>query len=142
MMIVSCDSGYSLAVLQKDVNRHERFFDDLLHAHEAASNALFGQLEDSRFGIIENVFSRVGLVNSPRDRGVSGVNQPAQQGSVADDFDVVLDARTVGYAVEKGRNIAPVADRLQLLVAIELVDQRDDIDGPRRLRQVATRGEE
>ena len=64
------------------------------------------------------------------------MNQPAQDGFVADDLDVVLDRRPVGHAVEQAGNIADIANRLQVLAPVELVDERDQVDRMRGLGQV------
>ena len=61
--------GDALAALQERVNRAERLTDDLLHAHEAASNALFRELEDLRFGVVQDFFRGVDWLGRPRDGG-------------------------------------------------------------------------
>ena len=78
----------------------------------------------------------VGLFSRARDRGIGGMDQAAQQRLVADDLDVVLDARPVGNAIEQRRDVSHVADRLQFLLPVQLLDQRDDVDRPRRLGQI------
>ena len=68
-------------------------------------NALLRKLEDLRFGVVENVFGEVALVGRACDGGGRGVNQPAQQRLVADNLDVVLNARPVRHAVEQSGNV-------------------------------------
>ncbi len=63
-------------------------------------------------------------------------NQSAQHRLVADNLDVVLNARPVGNAIEQARHVGHIADRLQILVPIQFLDQRDHVDRPRRFRQV------
>ena len=110
---------------------------DLLHAHEAAADALFRKLEDGGFGIAENIFGRV---RSGRDARaiavVGGGNQSAQQRFVAHNLDVMLNARPVGHAIDQAGDVGHIADRLQILVPVEFLDQRDHVDRPRRLRQI------
>ncbi len=48
----------------------------------------------------------------------------------------MLNARPVGHAVEQARHVGHVADRLQILVPVELLDQRDHVNRPRRFRQI------
>jgi len=62
-----------------------RFFDDLLHAQKAATDALFGKLEDRGFGVVDDLFGRITLLAGPYNGGVGGMDQPAQQRLVADD---------------------------------------------------------
>jgi hypothetical protein len=64
------------------------------------------------------------------------MNQPAQQRLVAHDLDVVLNARPVRHAIQQARHVAHIADRLQILVPIEFLDQRDHVDRTRRFRQI------
>src|SRR5207302_6109493 len=64
------------------------------------------------------------------------MNQSAQQGLVADDLDVMLDAGTVGDAIEQRRNVGHVANSLKFLVSAQLLNQGDDVDRPRRLGQI------
>ena len=64
------------------------------------------------------------------------MDQSAQQSLVANNLDVVLDAGAVGDAVHQARDVANIADGLKFLVAVELFDQRNHVDGPGRLSQV------
>ena len=68
--------------------------------------------------------------------GIGNADQAAQDGLVADDSDVVFDGRTVGHAVEQAGDVADIADSLQIFLLFQFFDQRDDVDGPRRLGQV------
>src|SRR6266849_2412141 len=100
------------------------------------ANAVFRKLEDSGFGIVENIFRGIALLGGTRNGGIGGVNQTAQQRLVADDLDVVLDTGPVGDTVHQSRNVADVANRLELLAPLQLLDQRDQVDWPRRFGQV------
>ena len=135
-------AGDALATLQQSIHRAERFFDDLLHAHEAAADPLFGKLEDCSFSVIQDFFSGIALIRGARNGGVGGVNQPAQQRLVADDLYVVLDARTVRNAVDQSGDVADVANRLQFLALIEFFDQRNHVDRSRGLGQIDHAGED
>ncbi len=126
----------ALAALQQRIDRAKRLAHDLLHAHEAAPNALLRQLENRRLGVAEHIFRRVALIGRARNRRVGCRNQTAQQRLVAHYLDVVLNARPVGHALHQARDVSHVADRLQILVPIEFLDQRDHVDRTRRLRQV------
>ena len=118
--VVSREAGDALSALQQGVDRTERLPDDLLHAHEAAADALLGELKDRRFGIAEDFFGGIALVGGTRDGGIGGVDQATQHRLVADDLDVVLDARPVRDAVEQAGDISHVADGLQFLGAVQL----------------------
>ncbi len=129
-------SGNALAALQQSIDRPKRFPDNLLHAHEAAPNALLRKLEDRSLGIAKHFLRRIGLVGRPRNRRIRCMDQPAQQRLVAHNFDVVLNARPVWHAIQQARYVTHIADRLQILVPIQFLDQRDHVDRPRRFRQV------
>ncbi len=74
-VVVRGQSGDALSALQQSIDRAKRFADDLLHAHEAAANALLGELEDGGFGVAEHLFRGVALFGGPRDRRIGGMNQ-------------------------------------------------------------------
>ena len=133
---MSRQPGDALPALQKRIDRSKRFPDDLLHAHEPAPNALFRELHDRRLGVVDHIFGAVRLIGCPRHRRARGGNQPAQHRLVANDLYVMLNARPVGYALHQARHIRHVADRLQILMPVEFLDQRDHVDRPRRLRQI------
>ena len=76
------------------------------------------------------------LIARPRNRGIRSRDHSPQQRLVAHDLDVVLDARTIGNALHQARHVSDITDRLQILVPIQLLDQRDHVDRPRRLRQI------
>ena len=92
----ACDA---LPSLQKGVNRAERFFDNFLHAHEAAADALFGKLHNSGLRIVEDFLRRIALLSRAAYGGISGMNQPPQKRLVTNNFNVVLNAGTVGNAI-------------------------------------------
>ena len=100
------------AALQQSVNRAERLADDFRDAHEPAPNAFFRELKDLRFGIVQNFFCRIALFGCASDCGGGCVNQSAEQRLVADNADVVLDARAVGNAVKQPSHVRRSADRL------------------------------
>ena len=64
------------------------------------------------------------------------MNQSAQQRLVTNNLDVMLDAWPVGHAIEQRRHVPHIADGLQFLVPRQFIDQRDDVDWPRRLREI------
>ena len=134
--VVRGQSGDALAALQQGINRSERFLDDFLHAHEAAADALFGELQDGGFDVVENFFGGIALIGGAGNGGIGGVDQSAHQRLVANNLDVVLDAGPVGNAIHQAGDVANIADGLEFLVAVELFDQRDHVDGPGRLGQV------
>ena len=134
--VVGGQAGDALAALQQRIDRSERLLDDLLHAHEAAADALLGELQDGGFGVVENFFGGIALVGGAGDGGIGGVNQSAQQRFVADNLDVVLDAGPVGDAIDQAGDVADIADRFEFLVPVELLDQRDHVDRPGGLGQI------
>ena len=99
--IVRSQPGNPLAALQERVHRAEGFLDDLLHAHEAAPNALLRKLEYGGFGVVENFFGWVGLIGGARNSGIRGVDQAAQQRFIADNLDIVLNAGPIGNAIDQ-----------------------------------------
>src|SRR5207247_1915605 len=111
--------------LQQGINRAEGVFNDLLHTHEAAANALLGKLEDLRFGVVENVFGKIALLGGAGNGCCGGVNQAAQQRLVTDNLDVVLNAGTIGNAVEQARQIGIAANGFELALAIEFLCESD-----------------
>jgi hypothetical protein len=123
-------AGDALPALQQGIHRAERVADDLLDALKAFANALLGELEDGGFGIVEDFVGGLGLLAGLGDGGIGHVDQPAQNGLVADDANVMLDGRPVGHAVQQSGNVAHIADRLQILLLLQFFDQRDDVNGP------------
>ena len=93
-------------------------------------------MEDGGLSVAQNFFSGIGLISGAGNRGIGRVNQAPQQSFVANDFDVVLNARPVGDAIQQARHVTHVANRLKILVAIKLLDQRDHVDGTRGFRQI------
>ena len=136
IFIVGFEAGDALPALQKSIDRAKRFANNFLHAHEAAANALFRELKDRRFSIAENFFGRIGLIGGAGDCGVGCVNQSAQQGFVADDLDIVLDAGTIRNSVREAGNVADVANGLQIFVALEFFGQSNEVDGTGRLGEI------
>src|SRR6185503_5876982 len=134
--VVRGQPGDALAALQQGIDRSERFLDDLLHAHEAAPDALFGELHDGGFGIVENFLGGIALIGGAGNGGIGNVDQPTHQRLVAHNPDVMLDAGPVGYAVHQAGDVAHISDGLQFLVPVELFDQRDHVDRPGGLGQV------
>src|SRR5882762_95463 len=64
------------------------------------------------------------------------MDQAAQQRLIAHDLDVVLNAGAVRYSVHQARDIANIADRLQVFVPVEFLNQRDHVDRTRGLGQI------
>ena len=114
----------------------KRFLDDFLHAHEAAADALFRELENGGFDVVKNFFGGITLIGGAGNGGIGGVDQSAQQRLVANNLDVVLDAGPVRDAVHQAGDVANIADGLEFLVPVELLDQRDHVDRPGRLGQI------
>ena len=129
-------AGDALAALQQGVHRAERFLDDFLHIHETAPNALFGKLKDGGFGFAQDLFRGIALVGGARNRRIGGMHQSAQQRLVADNLNVVLNARPVGHAIEQAGDITRVPDRFSFFMAVQFLDQGDQVDGARGFGQV------
>ena len=134
--VVRGQSGNALAALQQRIDRSERFLDDFLYAHETAANTFFRELEDGGFGVVKNFLGGVTLIGGAGNGGIGSMDQSAQQSLVANNLDVVLNARPVGDAVHQAGDVADIADGLEFLVTIELFDQRDHVDGPGRFGQI------
>ena len=64
------------------------------------------------------------------------MNQPAQQCLITNNLDVVLDAGPVRDAIYQAGDIANIADGLEFLVTVELLDQGDHVNRPGGLSQV------
>ena len=128
--------GAALAALQQRINRAEGFPDDFLHAHEAATDTFFRELKNSGFNVVKNFFGGIALVGGAGNGRIRGVDQSAQQRLVANNLDVVLDAWPVRNSVDQPGNVADIADSLEFFGAIELVNQRDHVDRPRRLGEI------
>ena len=94
-------AGDALPALQQRVDRAERVADNLLDSLEPFANALLGELENGGFGFVQDFVGGIGLLAGFGDGGIGDVDQPAQDGLVADDSDVMLDGWPVGYAVKQ-----------------------------------------
>ena len=79
---VGGQAGDALAALQQGVDRAEGLADDLLHAHEAAADAIVGEPENGGFGVVENLVGGLALLQGAGDGGVGGVDEAAHQGLV------------------------------------------------------------
>jgi hypothetical protein len=60
--VVRGQSSNPLAALQQRIDRPERLAHNLLHAHEAAPDALFRELKDRSLGVAEHFLRRIGLI--------------------------------------------------------------------------------
>src|SRR2546430_221558 len=113
-------AGDATTTLQERVHRSERFADDFRNPHEAAPNALLGELEDLRLSVVQDLFRRITLLRRPGDSSGGGVNEAAQQGLVADNPDVMLDTRPIGNTVEQPGDVGRAADGFEFAVPAEL----------------------
>ncbi len=107
----------------------EGLLHDLRDGEKAPAQALVGDLEDGRFGRIDDLFRRLSLLQRAGNGAVRGIDEPAQQRFVAHHADVVLDRRPARHAVGQRSQVGDPADRLQFLVAAEFFLQRNDVDG-------------
>ena len=121
-------SGDFLAARVQLLQRAERRFDDVGDVQKSLANAVFGELEDRLLGASQDFFGFVGVLDGFGDGVLRDVDQAAQQRLVADDADVVLDARPLGNAVDQRREISHAADGFDLFAAVEFLDQRDHVD--------------
>ena len=113
-----------------------RVADRLADALKALSNALFRQRKNRRLGFVQNVVRIVGLLARFTDRGARHADQPAQDRLVPHHAHVVVDARPVRHAIQQARNVAHIADRLEVFVPVQFRHQRNVVNRPRRLRQL------
>ncbi len=104
---------------------------------ESLANAVLGELEDRLLGAAEDLFGFVGVLDGFGDGVLRDVDQPAQQRLVADDADVVLNVRPLGNAVDERRKISHAADGFDLFAAVQFLGQRDHVDRPAGLLQLA-----
>src|SRR5260221_1382569 len=134
--VVGGEASDALAALQQSVDRAKGVANDLLDSLEALANTLLGQLTNGSFRVIHDLVGGIGLLAGFGDGGICTAAQPAQNSVFADDSDVVLNGRAVGHAVEQSGDVADIADGLQILLLLQLFDQRDDVNGPRRFGQI------
>ncbi len=136
------EAGDSASTLEESVDGAERILDDRLDVKKSLADALFGKLEDRGLGIVEDIVGGIGLLRSFGNRGIGDMDKPTQDRLVADDLDVVFDGRPVGHAVEKAGDIGGIADRLEFFLAVEFLDESDDVDGPGVFGQIHHAGVE
>src|SRR6185369_10540774 len=103
--VVRLQPGDALAVLVEIVEREAALFDDVFDPHEAAADAVLGNLVDRRFSSVDDLFGRVCLLKGACNGGVSGVDQAPQQRLVFDDLYVVLNVVAARQALREGRKI-------------------------------------
>ncbi len=110
------------------------------NVEEALADAVFRELEDGLLGAAQHLLGFVGVLDGLGDGVLRNVDQAAQQRLVADDANVMLDRRPLGYAVDQRREIRDAADGFDLFAPVKLFDQRDHVDRAAGLLQIAHAG--
>src|SRR5713101_7068112 len=103
--------------------------DDVLYREEADADAVFGELEDGRFGVVEDGVGAVFALEGALLDIVRGMNEIAEDGFFFDDARVVLDVGDAGHAVGEGGEIGRAASGFEVAAAVELFGEGDEVDG-------------
>ena len=102
---------------------------ELFDADQTAAHAIFGQLENRRFRAVQN---RVGILIGIERlllNGVRAVRQASQNRLLLHDAGVVLDIRDSRHAIHELREIRRAARRIEFAAAMQILGERDQIDG-------------
>ncbi len=109
----------------------------LSSALQALRQPLLADLKQLRLGDVQHSDRVLALVGGAGNGRRADQHQLAQQALVLDDPDVLFDHRPARQTLGQRRQVGHAAHRLHLLVAGQLVGQRDDVHGPLRVHQLA-----
>ena len=131
-------AGYETLLRLNPFDGLEAVLDELLHRHEAAVDAVFGDGEDFLLRPVEHgVGVVIGGVGAGDDL-VGRMDQIAQRRLFLDDLCVVRDVGRARDAVGQRADVGGAADLLQIARAVQGVPQRDEVD---RLAPLAEAGD-
>ncbi len=102
---------------------------DVFDREEADADAVFGELEDGGFGVVEDGVGAVFALKGALLNIVRGMNEIAEDGFFFDDARVVLDVGDAGHAVGEGGEIGSAAGGFKIAAAVEFFGEGDEVDG-------------
>ena len=140
LAVTGGDAGDALAFAKNSFEALEIVANDVLHRDEAGANAIFGEREDRRLGVVENGVGAVFAFKRALLNVVRGVDQIAQHRFFFDDARVVLDVGDARHAVGERGEIGRAAGGVEIAAAVQLFGERDEVDGLLRFRRAQSSG--
>ena len=123
------NAGDAFAFFEDFFEALEIVADDVLDGDEAGFDAVFGELEDGRFGVVEDHVGAVFAFEGALLDVVRGVDEIAQHRFFFDDAGVVLDVGNFGHAIGKRGEIGRAAGGFEVSAAVQLFGEGDEVDG-------------
>src|SRR5712675_2666159 len=127
--IAGGDAGDAFAFAEDFFEALEIVADDVLDGDEAGADAVFGELEDGRFGVVEDGVGAVFALEGALLNIVGGVDEIAEDGFFFDDARVVLDVGDAGHAIGERGEVGGAAGGFEITAAVELFGEGDEVDG-------------
>src|SRR6266436_4039091 len=112
------DAGDALAFAKDFFEALEIVADDVLDREEADADAVFGELGDGGFGVVEDGVGAVFALKGALLDVVRGMDEIAEDGFFFDDARVVLDVGDAGHAVGEGGEIGSAAGSFEIAAAV------------------------
>src|SRR6267143_5358392 len=123
------DAGDAFAFAEDFFEALEIVADDVLDGDEAGADAVFGELEDGGFGVVEDGVGAVVALEGALLNVVRGVDEIAEDGFFFDDARIVLDVGDARHAIGEGGEIGRAAGGFEIAAAVKLFGESDEVDG-------------
>ena len=94
-----------------------------------APDPLLGEVEDDLLRLVDELARLADALAAEPGDLLAGANEPSQSGCLLDDAGVVLDVRSGGDQRRELGDAGGAADLLELAPLLELVRERDRVDG-------------
>ena len=122
-------SGDLLTVLVELVHRSDSLVEDLADLGESALRAFVADLKYLPFGVVQNIFDRIRLLDRACRYRMARGDEVPQDRLLFDDAHVLLDRRPPRQSVSKRGDVGHAADAFDLFALRQLVRERDDVNG-------------
>ena len=110
--------------------------DDGSDGGKAGTELLAGDVEDCFFDVLQDFFGRFLILVAAGHGLVGDLDQPAQSRFFLDDLGVVLDVHGPRQAVGEACQVGGASDAFELVGALELLLESDQIDRPGIVHQL------
>jgi hypothetical protein len=129
------DAGDALPFPEDSFQAIKALVNNILDGEQAGFDAIFSQRKDAGFRVVKDGVSAIFAFESALLDIVGGVNQVAENRLFFDDARIVLHVGDTRHAVHQGSKVRSAASRFQFALAMQLLGQRDQVDGLLRFAQ-------